>query len=226
VEKVKTENMKAIAATALIAMGLMTAGGAEAALASRLGGKAIYDDVADLTWLQDANYAKTSGYDADGLMSRVDASLWAQSLSIDGVTGWRLAAGPVDFGWGDTGSEMGNLFYNALGGVAFSEISSTHNANYDLFSNIQSYSDISNLNPRGYWIGEDADPYGPWLFYFAGGAQLNLDDTLPGFGWAVRSGDVASSPVPVPGALVLLGSAAFGLFGLKRGRGQTGAEKA
>jgi len=29
----------------------------------------IYDDVLDVTWLKDANYAKTSGHDADGRMT-------------------------------------------------------------------------------------------------------------------------------------------------------------
>jgi hypothetical protein len=33
------------------------------------GGGLIYDDVLNITWLQDANYAKTSGYDADGRMT-------------------------------------------------------------------------------------------------------------------------------------------------------------
>jgi len=28
----------------------------------------IYDDVLNITWLQDADYAQTSGYDPDGLM--------------------------------------------------------------------------------------------------------------------------------------------------------------
>ena len=56
----KTRTTKAVAATALTALSLMLAGGAEAALVERLfdaNGKAqaIYDNVADLTWLQDAN---------------------------------------------------------------------------------------------------------------------------------------------------------------------------
>ena len=29
----------------------------------------IYDDVLNITWLQDANYAQTSGYDSDGRMT-------------------------------------------------------------------------------------------------------------------------------------------------------------
>ena len=32
----------------------------------------IYDDVLDITWLQDANYEQTSSNDADGRMNWVD----------------------------------------------------------------------------------------------------------------------------------------------------------
>ena len=45
----------------------------QAALVSVLGGRAYYDNVANLTWLADANAAKTSGYDADGRMTWADA---------------------------------------------------------------------------------------------------------------------------------------------------------
>lgn len=48
--------------------GLLSRGAAQAALHGR-GGGLLYDDVLDVTWLQDANYAKTSGYDADGWMT-------------------------------------------------------------------------------------------------------------------------------------------------------------
>lgn len=34
----------------------------DAALVSRLGGQAYYDDVADLTWLTDGNYLYTNAY--------------------------------------------------------------------------------------------------------------------------------------------------------------------
>ena len=50
---------------------------ASAALVERLGGLAYYDDVANLTWLADANYAMTSGYDVDGLMNWYDSMAWA-----------------------------------------------------------------------------------------------------------------------------------------------------
>ncbi|WP_230970151.1 PEP-CTERM sorting domain-containing protein [Nitrogeniibacter aestuarii] len=68
---------------------------AQAALHDR-GGGLIYDDVLDVTWLQDANYSKTSGYDADGKMTWVQAQAWADALTFfDAVRGvsysdWRL----------------------------------------------------------------------------------------------------------------------------------------
>lgn len=43
-------------------------GAVQAALHDRAEGF-IYDDALDVPWLQDANYAKTSGDDADGLIS-------------------------------------------------------------------------------------------------------------------------------------------------------------
>jgi hypothetical protein len=71
------------------------AGQANALLLER-GGGLIYDDVLDVTWLQDANYAMTSGYDADGRMIWSQAMQWADELSYyDEVRGvswsdWRL----------------------------------------------------------------------------------------------------------------------------------------
>jgi hypothetical protein len=63
------------------------------------GGGLIYDDVLNITWLQDANYAYTSGYALAsdyGGMSWADANAWAANLNYyDSVTnttytGWRL----------------------------------------------------------------------------------------------------------------------------------------
>ena len=56
---------------------------AQATLIDR-GDGLIYDDVLDITWLQDANYAQTSGYDADGLMGWNAANIWAGALSYGG----------------------------------------------------------------------------------------------------------------------------------------------
>lgn len=60
------------------------------------GGGLIYDDVLNITWLQDANYAMTSGFDVDGRMTWAQANAWAEGLnyydSVRKVTysDWRL----------------------------------------------------------------------------------------------------------------------------------------
>ena len=68
---------------ALATAGLLASGVAQAALHDR-GGGLIYDDVLNITWLQDANYAKTSGYDADGKIKWIDAMNWVSALSYGG----------------------------------------------------------------------------------------------------------------------------------------------
>ena len=203
----------------LAAMGFTSV--SNAALVSRLGGLAYYDTEADLTWLADANAAGTT-------MNWADANAWAAGLDVAGVTGWRLAdtlqpdascgsqSGSVSYGYNCTGSEMGNLFYNVLGGSAGSLITTTHNANYDLFSNIQS---------SAYW---SATVYAPrtssaWIFGMHYGSQTGTTKTNSTYAWAVQSGDAglgwSSSPpsaVPVPAAVWLFGSGLLGLIGVAR----------
>jgi hypothetical protein len=91
--------MAAIVVAVFILTGL-----ANAALWDR-GGGLIYDDVLNVTWLQNANYAMTSGYDADGGMDWYKATSWAANLSYyDSARGkywddWRLPqTRPVDGG--------------------------------------------------------------------------------------------------------------------------------
>ena len=50
-----------------------------AALIDR-GSGLLYDSVLNVTWLQDANYAKTSGYDSDGNMSKFATDQWIDGL--------------------------------------------------------------------------------------------------------------------------------------------------
>jgi hypothetical protein len=64
--------------------------------------QAYYDDVADLTWLANANAAGME-------MDWTTANAWAAGLDIDGVTGWRLPASVPCIGFSCTGSEMGNV---------------------------------------------------------------------------------------------------------------------
>lgn len=54
------------------------------------GGGQIYDDVLYLTWFQDADSAKSRGYDRDGFMSFGEANAWANQLAFGGLDDWRL----------------------------------------------------------------------------------------------------------------------------------------
>lgn len=116
----------------------LAANGAVAELIDR-GGGLLYDTVLNVTWLQDANFAKTSGADADGLMGSGDAFSWVANLSyVHTPTGrvidhWRLPVvrpnngiainydnrfdGTSDNGYNISSpqSELGYMFYVNLG---------------------------------------------------------------------------------------------------------------
>lgn len=76
----------------------------------------VYDTERDITWLQDANYAKTSSRSADGQLTWPEATAWVASLSYRGIRGWRLpsalnsdGSGPC-IGSNCDDSELGHLF--------------------------------------------------------------------------------------------------------------------
>jgi hypothetical protein len=125
---------------ALATVGLLSSGAAQAALVDR-GGGLLYDNVLNVTWLQDANYANTSGYAAisGGLMDWNTANTWAANLSYhDSVrnvdySDWRLASntpvngtswnynyranGTTDVGYNikSPNSELAYMYYENLG---------------------------------------------------------------------------------------------------------------
>lgn len=208
------------AVTALFVGAVGVSSVAHAALYSRLGGAAVYDSDLDITWLADANYTDTSGYLAGGLNAWSQANTWAASLVVDGIGGWRLPTTVQPDGtcsdqnagvsWGDncSGSEMGHLFFDELGGVAGQSIQTTHNSNYDLFSNIQA--DI-------YWSSTEYAPNTSsfaWGFGAGDGYQYAYNKSNTYYAWAVHPGDVAV--VPVPAAAWLFGSGLLGLIGVAR----------
>jgi len=50
----------------------------------------IYDTERDITWLQDVNYAKTTGRSPDGQLTWLAAMAGVASLNYRGIRGWRL----------------------------------------------------------------------------------------------------------------------------------------
>lgn len=190
---------------------LLVTGAANAALLSRAGGQAYYDDVLNITWLGDANYANTSGWN-NGWMTWYDAQTWISSLNAEnnvghlGVNGWRLpetlqpdASCSIQYfgqssGAGCTGSEMGHLYH----------VDGIESLTPGPFTRVESTSYWSNTT-------HEDDPGRAWRFAFSsgGGVQDHVGKSNLLHAWAVRSGDIAE--VPVPGAAWLLGTGVVAL---------------
>lgn len=183
------------------------------------GGGLIYDDVLNVTWMQDAGYSRTAGYSER--MNWADANAFAAGVqyrdNVRGVTwdNWRLPTtvnAPGSVGWDTTGlsSELAYMYYVNLGYAA--------NYSFDRFDpapTSDNYNPFINLAYRGFWSGTGSDYLDrAWGLHFHFGAQqLNgVNDGLRV--WLLRDGDVAAS-VPEPGTLALFGFVLAGL-GLAR----------
>jgi len=186
---------------------------AEAAFEGRLaltpGGtdfQAYYETTTNLTWAANANLL---GDTSQPLRNWGESNEWMATLNIGGVTGWRLPStiwkdfscsvvGNDSNGLGCTGSEMGYLF-NVLGISA---------ASSGPFSGLQSAT---------YWSNTSFGSNSAYTFDFGSGEQSINGAQSPWRNmWAVQTGDVGASAVPIPAAAWLFGSALIGLVGVKR----------
>ncbi|MEN6374190.1 MAG: VPLPA-CTERM sorting domain-containing protein [Smithella sp.] len=204
---------------------------AQAALVDR-GGGLIYDTDLNVTWLQDANYANTTGYIAEGVhfdtqfptytgMLWSAAMTWAANLSyydvVRGVTysDWRLpkaylpSSTNICFGGNCSESEIGHLWYTELGNTYMNGAQTSWNTGP--FQHLQSW----------YWTqtpDPDIEPWAVWFRWSTGEQSSGVKEFYYNSVWAVRDGDVAaqSNTVPLPSALLLLGSGLAGLTGVRR----------
>jgi hypothetical protein len=205
-------------------------GVSQASLIDR-GAGMIYDDVLDVTWLQDANYAQTSGFDVDGKMSWADALSWTDNLIFEGYDDWRLPTviplngtsfqnsysfdGTTDLGYNisNTSSELGYMFYENLGNTGYFDAAGVATNCSPCLTNTGLF---NNINTFGFWFGQEFASTLALAMEFSteGGLQNRLDKSNEFYAWAVRSGDV--STVPVPSAVWLFGTGLAGFVSLRR----------
>lgn len=225
----------------------LTLGNAQAELFDR-GGGLIYDDALNITWLQDANYATTSGYDADGKMNWYSANTWAANLVYGGFDDWRLPTvsaingvafnlgyklnGSTDYGFniseqgtayaGSTNNEMAYLYFNTLDNKSECDPVASNIACVNQAGwGLTNSSFFTNLQSDNYWSGTETAPGSgrAWHFGFHRGLQeQNPADSNYMFALAVRNGDVAA-PIPEPETYAMM-LAGLGLLGLARRRKQ------
>jgi hypothetical protein len=159
---------------------------AKSALNDR-GGGLIYDDVLDITWMQDANYIGIT-------MTWNDALTTVDNLVYQDYDDWRLPTSDTSCSGNDcTGSEMGHLFY----------ITGITSSSPGIFTNVK---------PSIYWTSNEYDSTQAWRFNFNSlyGTQSYGDKTQKRNTWAVRDGDVAVTPVapePISSILFITGGA-------------------
>lgn len=203
--------------------------------------EAYYDRVLNITWLADADYAKTSGADADGYMLWSQAQAWVGGLNIGGVTQWRLprmidvgndgcnlSNGGTDCGYNvlttsgsppypasTVYSEMASMFYDTLGNLA--PVDSSGNSQSG--SGLTNTGPFANLLATKYWYGTEYAPtsLNAWNMDVSSGRQsFGTKETAHHHAWAVHDGDVgvAVGVVPAPATVWLFGCGLLGLMGV------------
>ncbi len=188
----------------LAVAGLVPAGSALAALELRdingsptavsADAEFAYDTVLGATWYLTANNTP---------MTWDNAKSWAAGLTVGTFSGWSLPSATDNcFGYDCTNSQMGELYYTALGNPAGGPLTTT-----SPFKNLQSYD---------YWSGTEyaLDPGSVWLFNTSFGTQNAIAKNVGLYALAVRPGDVAA--VPEPGTVALLLSGLAGVMVMRR----------
>lgn len=205
--------------------------------------EAYYDSSLDITWLADANAASTtlmnwsdanawaSALDVNGIRgwrlpttTPLDGSTFNMALSTDGSTDRGTAATTTDGtdgGWRDgsgiPASEMGHMYYVTLGNLGHCDATlpfCTTQTGWGL----DNTGPFSNLVSGRYWSKSELNDSNALRFSFYDGIQDARAKYSIERAWAVRTGDVGATIVPIPAAIWLFGSGLLGLIGTARAK--------
>jgi hypothetical protein len=156
----------------------------------------LYDVERDLTWLQDTNYARTSGHSRDGQMTWDQAKAWVARLNYRGITGWRLPTALNEDGTGPcigdncNGSELGHLVFTAMARKS----PGLRLLNWQTFSIYWSSTEASVTEAFGFkmtGLKQGRLAKDPWAVDPGLGETVPLADVI--LTWPVHEGDVAPS---------------------------------
>ncbi|PIE72004.1 MAG: hypothetical protein CSA20_10010 [Deltaproteobacteria bacterium] len=174
---------------------------------------------AQRSWASSLDTALSVTWNAGVSVTWTDAS-WRLPNTVDGV--WKEGYegpdgnGNYDYtvGYNLFNSEMGHLYYEELGNLGRIDT----DGNYPQPGwGLNNTGDFINLIDRlWYWSGTEFtyDPPDVWGFSMLDGGQGGFTRTNVVYGLAVRSGQV--SLVPIPGAIILLGSGLLWVVGIGR----------
>jgi len=174
--------------------------GSSCALQPTPDGTLVYDPVTNVTWLADANFAASTSVpcsactiNPDGSMTHTSAQAFRDAMNAyNGGAGWldinhwklpptsgddpscSLGANTrTTFGFGCTGSPMGELYYNQLGLPQGTPVSSPAAGDVGPFANLQPYLywSCQQASPESPTCGGEPAPDFQWSFSFGNGFQ-------------------------------------------------------
>ena len=185
----------------------------------------VYDAAYDITWLMNANYVETTGYDdllygsdTGGKLTWYDAVDWVSNLSIYDTQNnmvfdnFRLPTFDGNYGFHSDGigSEFAHLYYTELGNIL------------DYVEGMENQGPFFNIAEGTYWSGvtysENTDYVG--IFTINWGNHTYNEKLDKTYVWPVMDGDIVGDAffryIPAPSAAVLVGLGAVLVGWLRR----------